>query len=152
LDSDKPSDLRSHLGYWLRIVSNAVSRSFADKVAGAGVTVAEWVFLRELHDAGAIAPSDLAVRMGMTRGGISKLADRLVKRALVERRADPADGRAQTLCLAPAGQALVPRLAAMADGNDAEFFAALDGDERQQLERLLRRIVADRGLTGPPVD
>ena len=34
----------------------------------------------------------------------------------------PADGRAQTLALTPAGRALTPRLAVLADANDAEFF------------------------------
>lgn len=42
----QPSQLESDLGYWLRSVSNAVSRSFARKVEGEGVTVAEGVFLQ----------------------------------------------------------------------------------------------------------
>ena len=42
------SDLTTHLGYWLRLVSNPVSQAFARKVELAGVTVAEWVFLRAL--------------------------------------------------------------------------------------------------------
>ena len=44
------SPLESHLGYWLRYVSNHVSHAFALKVAARGVTVAEWVVLRELYD------------------------------------------------------------------------------------------------------
>ncbi len=44
MTTDKsPSDLHDHLGYWLRTVSNAVSQSFARKVEGEGVTVAERV-------------------------------------------------------------------------------------------------------------
>ena len=42
------SDLTAHTGYLLRMVSNAVSQEFARKVAGEGVTVAEWVMLRSL--------------------------------------------------------------------------------------------------------
>ena len=33
------SELESHLGYWLRLVSNHVSQSFADKLGARGVTV-----------------------------------------------------------------------------------------------------------------
>ncbi|MBL8583637.1 MAG: MarR family transcriptional regulator, partial [Rhizobiaceae bacterium] len=70
------SALESHLGYWLRLVSNRVSHGFARKLAGREIIAAEWVVLRELHDSAA-APSRLAERLGMTKGAISKLADRL---------------------------------------------------------------------------
>ena len=71
------SSLELHLGYWIRSVSNHVSHAFALKLAAVGVTVAEWVVLRELYDS-ENAPSALADRLGMTRGAISKLADRLI--------------------------------------------------------------------------
>ncbi|MGZ3727553.1 MAG: MarR family transcriptional regulator, partial [Pseudobdellovibrio sp.] len=45
----RASDLKSHIGYHLRVVSNAVSHSFARKLAVSGVTVAEWVILREMY-------------------------------------------------------------------------------------------------------
>lgn len=146
------SDLDAHLGYWLRMVSNAVSHSFARKVEAQGVTVAEWVVLRVLYDAGPIAPSDLARRIGLTKGAISKLADRLANKALAERAATPADGRGQTLTLTAAGRALVPGLAALADENDAAFFQSLTAEERGQLEQLLRKLAADRRLTAAPTD
>ena len=80
------SSLESHLGYWIRYVSNHVSHAFALKLAAVRVTVAEWVVLRELYEAES-APSALAERLGMTRGAISKLADRLIDKALIARRA-----------------------------------------------------------------
>jgi DNA-binding MarR family transcriptional regulator len=146
-----PSALHIHLGYWLRLVSNAVSHSFARKVEGEGVTVAEWVFLRVLYDHEPLAPSLLAEKMGMTKGAISKLADRVEGKALVEREANP-DGRGQRLALKPPARALVERLAALADSNDAEFFGALAADERAQLEALLRKIAMDRELRAMPTD
>lgn len=146
------SDLTAHLGYWLRYVSNHVSQAFARKVEAHGVTVAEWVLLRQLLDAGSLAPSRLAERMGMTRGAVTKLADRLIAKSMLIRAADPDDGRAQTLSLTSAGRALVPMLAALADANDAEFFAALVPEDRAALNRILRDIVARCGLTSLPVD
>jgi DNA-binding MarR family transcriptional regulator len=117
-----------------------------------GVTVAEWVLLRQLLDEEALAPSRLAERMGMTRGAISKLADRLVAKSLLVRAADPEDGRAQTLALTPAGRALVPGLAALADANDAEFFDHLAPKDRAALLVILQGIVERRGLKSIPVD
>lgn len=146
------SDLTAHLGYWLRYVSNHVSQTFARKVEAHGVTVAEWVLMRQLLDEKALAPSRLAERMGMTRGAISKLAERLIAKAMLVRAADPEDGRAQTLSLTPTGRALVPELAALADANDAEFFDHLAPKDRAALLRILREIVEKRGLKSLPVD
>jgi DNA-binding MarR family transcriptional regulator len=146
------SDLSAHVGYWLRYVSNHVSQAFARKLEAHGVTVAEWVLMRQLLEEEALAPSHLADRMGMTRGAISKLADRLIAKSMLVRAADPKDGRAQTLALTSAGRALVPKLAALADSNDAEFFAHLRSKDRAALLRILREIVEQRGLKSLPVD
>ncbi len=144
------SDIEAHLGYWLRTVSNAVSQSFARSVEAEGVTVAEWVFLRMLYDVEGIAPSQLAERMGMTKGAISKLADRLVDKELVSRDAKADGQRGQMLMLKPAARQLVPRLAALADQNNTMFFGTLSPEERDELERLLRLIARERGLSDIP--
>ena len=146
------SRLHHHLGYWLRAVSNAVSHSFARKVEREGVTVAEWVFLRVLYDFDWVAPSRLAAEIGMTKGAISKLADRLLEKELVQREANEDDRRAHRLALTPAGRALVPRLARIADANDASLFGVLTRDERRRLETLLRKIAARHEPKNVPID
>jgi DNA-binding MarR family transcriptional regulator len=146
------SALTAHLWYWLRYVSNHVSQAFARKVEARGVTVAEWVLLRHLLDEEALAPTRLSERMGMTRGTVTKLADRLIAKALLMRAANPEDARAQTLALTARGRRLVPQLAALADVNDAEFFDHLAPRDRAALLRILRGIVEKRGLHTTPVD
>ncbi len=144
--------LEDHLGYWLRFVSNHVSHAFSLKVAALDVTVAEWVVLRELFDADAQAPSLLAGQIGMTRGAISKLADRLIAKGLVVRTASTQDRRYQTLALTGSGRALVPKLSALADRNDKEFFGHLSPAARRTIERALREIVHERGLKTIPTE
>jgi MarR family transcriptional regulator, lower aerobic nicotinate degradation pathway regulator len=146
------SPLESHLGYQLRIVSNAVSQAFARTVEEEGVTVAEWVLMRVLYDFESLAPTPLAERMGMTKGAITKLASRLVEKGLVKREANSEDKRAQTLSLASRGRSLVPRLAKIADENDAAFFDLLTASDRGNLGRILGRIVELRGLKDVPTD
>ena len=114
------------------------------------VPAAEFVPLQLEEDT--FAPSRLAERMGMTRGAITKLADRLVAKSLLTRKADPEDGRAQTLTLTAKGRRLVPELAALADANDAEFFDLLAPKDRAALLRILREIVEKRGLKSLPID
>jgi DNA-binding MarR family transcriptional regulator len=134
------------------MVSNAVSREFARKVAGEGVTVAEWVMLRSLYDSDAISPSALARKMGMTRGAISKLAERLLEKGLIERAGNPDDRRGHSLSLSAAGLRKVPLLAGLADENDVAFFAVLSAEEQDGLRGLLRALIDKHGLSAMPVD
>jgi DNA-binding MarR family transcriptional regulator len=147
----KVSTLESHLGYWLRYVSNHVSQAFAAKVAERGVSVGEWVVLRELYASPAM-PSALADKLGLTRGAITKIVDRLEGKELAARTPSPLDKRVQTLTLTRKGRALVPALAALGDRNDAEFFGHLDAQERSRLEALMRDIVQRSALREVPVE
>jgi len=146
------SDLETHLGYWLRFVSNHVSHAFGLKLQARDVTVAEWVVLRELLDGEGASPSVLADRLGMTRGAISKLADRLIAKKLVDRTLSTEDRRQQTLSLTAAGRKLVPTLATLADRNDAEFFGHLKPAEHAALEKMLRDIVRRHDLKTIPTE
>lgn len=139
------SALEDHLGYWLRLVSNHVSAAFAEKLAAKDISVAEWAMLRALFDRDQ-PPSELASRMGMTRGAITKLADRLEARKLLRRAPSASDGRAQIVALTAPGRALVPQLAALADANDADFFAGLPAADRIRLMKMLRAIAAGHGI------
>lgn len=144
--------LESHLGYWLRAVSNQVSGAFARKVEALGVSVAEWVILRLLFDKAGAAPSELADLTGLTRGAISKLADRMMAKGLIAQSFDTEDRRYQKLSLTASGRALVPKLAALADANEQEFFGHLKAAERKAIENLMRGIVARRDIKNVPVD
>lgn len=146
------SKLTDHTGYWMRMVSNAVSQEFARKVLGEDVTVAEWSFMRALYDSQPMSPSTLAEEMGMTKGAISKLAERLTAKGLVARKESRDDKRAHSLCLTKEGRAKIPVLASLADKNDAEFFGVLTKEEHETLDRILRALAERRELTATPVD
>ncbi len=145
-------ELTAHLGYSLRSVSNHVSHAFARKLATEDVTVAEWVLMRVLYGREPTSPSQLADDIGMTRGAVTKLADRLTAKSLIVRKASPDDGRSQTLCLTAQGAKLVPKLAALAEQNEAECFAHLSGRDRDALRRILQEMINRLALIGMPID
>ncbi len=145
------SELEKHLGYWLRFVSNHVSHAFMQKVEAKGVTVAEWAIMREMLEAGPVNPSELAERLGMTRGAISKLVERLRRKEFAERTASKGDRRYQSVTLTAKGEKLVPKLAQLADENDREFFGHLGGEEQAGLVRLLKDVVQRHGWKDVPV-
>ena len=140
------SKLECHLAYWMRFVSNHVSNAFGLKVETCGVTVAEWVVMRALFDSESVNPSQLADQIGLTRGAVSKLVDRLAVKGFVVCRSDKRDRRYQTVALSPSGRRLVPELAKLADQNDREFFAHLSDEEQEALGNVLRSIAKAHGF------
>lgn len=152
MTSTPPSPLEAHVGYWLRYVSNHVSQAFRHKVQACGVTVSEWVALRELYRLGRTTPGALVESIGMTKGAVSKLVDRLAGKGLATRTVVEADRRYQEVELTALGRALVPRLAQLADQNDEEFFGHMPARVREELVRTLREIVQTHDLKEVPVD
>jgi DNA-binding MarR family transcriptional regulator len=146
------SGLEDHLGYWLRLVSNHVSHGFRRRVEATGVTVSEWVMLRELYRLGRCSPGDLVREMGLSKGAISKLIDRLAGKGLVTRTELEADRRHHEVELTATGRALVPRLAQLADENDRQFFGHLSPADRGALLRAMRGIVEHHAIKGAALD
>ena len=146
------SELKRHTGFWLRTVSNRVSDAFARKLEDSGATAAEWVVLRQMYGGEAMAPSVVAEMTGMTRGAASKLIDRLVLKKLVTREGRTDDRRYQDIALTAAGEKLVPKLAALADANDEEFFSVLSGKERAALVATLKELADAHGLHKIPIE
>ncbi len=146
------SDLKTHIGFWMRFVSNHVSHAFARKVIECGVTVAEWVVLREMYSRDGMSPSKVAEACGMTRGAASKLIDRLVGKGLIVRKERSDDRRYQDIALSAAAVCLVPTLATLADENDREFFSSLTKAERQTLLEILKKLVQAHGLRQLPIE
>jgi len=145
------SPLDAHLGYWLRFVSNSVSEEFRLSIEACGVSVSEWVALRTLFGTHGLTHGALIDALGMTKGAVSKLIARLEEKNLVRRAGDPADARLLILKLSKSGEALVPRLAELADENDRKFFGHLAPEQQAQLRRLLENIVQFHQLREVPV-
>lgn len=147
------SQLKSHLGYHLRMVSNEVSLSFAKRLDQYDVTVAEWVILREMY-AGhkGTSPSIIAELTGLTRGAVSKLIERLLKKDLVTREESSDDRRYQEIKLTSKATKLVPRLAAAADENDSAYFGVLSSSEKSALLKILIKLEEHHGLKTNPIE
>lgn len=151
--ANRVSDLTSHTGFWLRRVSNHVSHTFSRKLGASGVTVAEWVVLREMYRTNeTTSPSTIAETTGLTRGAISKLVSRLLEKGLVHRTEASGDRRYQDIKLTPRAKTLVPKLAAIADENDESFFEKLAVSERKQLRAILMKLTDIHDLTTLPIE
>ncbi len=144
--------LGSHLGYWLRHVSNAVSGAFSRALHEKQTSVAEWVLLRELHEHGQTAPGELADSLGLTRGAVSKIVDKLDTKGWVQTDAKEGDSRFRLLSLTRAGRRNLPVLAAIADQNDARFFDCLSAREKSVLRELLIKLADHNHIDDVPTE
>lgn len=150
--SGRVSKLETHVGFWLRFVSNHVSGRFQGLVEQEGVSVSEWVALRHLLEPETTSPAALIEVLGMTKGAVSKIITRLEEKGLVSRNTLEADRRSQIVELTMAGRQLLPRLAALADQNDQQFFGHLAPAQREQLITIMQEIVRLQHLKSVPVD
>jgi len=146
------SDLKKHIGFWMRVVSNQVSHAFAKKLADSGVTVAEWVILREMYGSQhVISPNQVATLTGLTRGAVSKLIERLLSKGLVTRKESKEDRRYQVIALTREAKGLLPKLAKIADENDAYFFSPLTLEEKRILSKLLIKLARENNFSQLPI-
>jgi len=144
--------LESHLGYWLRRVSNEVSGAFSRALQEKQTSVAEWVLLRELHERGRAAPGELADVLGLTRGAVSKIIDKLEAKDWVQTDPNEDDQRSRLLSLTRAGRRSLPLLAEIADRNDAHFFDCLNAREKSTLRELLTRLADHHHIQNVPTE
>ena len=105
-----------------------------------GLTFVEYSVLRVLND-GSLSLSRLAEAAVRTTGGMTKIVDRLERRGLVERVADPADRRGVLVGLTEDGQEISTKASdAYSVGRD-RILARLDTTERRAIESGLDRLV-----------
>ena len=144
--------LETHLGYWLRRVSNSVSGGFAQSLQANQTSVAEWVLLRHLWDRGHAAPAEMAEALTMTRGAISKIMDKLESKGWIRSKINSEDNRGRLLSLTGTGRRVVPELASIADRNDQKYFSCLDSEERATLRHLLGKLAAHHQMHDVPFE
>ncbi|MEZ5101647.1 MAG: MarR family transcriptional regulator [Thermoleophilia bacterium] len=104
--------------------------------------------LRRIGPPYRLAPSELNQWCMLTSGAMTARLDRLERAGLVQRLPDPDDRRGLLVELSPAGRALIDELVVEHVANQERLLEPLTADERDQLARLLRKLLAT--LEPPP--
>jgi len=104
---DQKPDRR--LIYLLNVAQRRLQRFIAAQTREGGVTAAQsgLLFVLGRRDGALMGEAGSALDLGMP--GISGLAERMVEAGLIEKRADPDDGRAWRLWLTPTGRKALAR-------------------------------------------
>ena len=109
-----------------------------------GITWRDWQVLTNLMLGGDTprSPSDLASTLMVTTGAMTNVLDRLEQRRLIRRVRNPADRRSVIVEATEAGSKLWHAAVNDLGEREAEAVHALSRSEQQQLNRLLRKLLA----------
>ena len=129
---------------WLRLLActTRIESDIRVRLRGAfGITLARFDLMAQLErNPAGLKMSELSKRMMVSGGNVTGLTDELEKEGLVAREDDPADRRAYTVKLTPAGRALFARMASVHERWVIEMLAGLNGSEKAQVYRLLAKL------------
>ena len=138
--------LEHFLPYRLSVLSNTVSgriaRSYAERFQ---LTIPEWRVMAVLGRFPGLTAAEVTERTAMDKVQVSRAVARLQKTHRIEQRAVEGDRRARHLFLTSGGQEVYAQIVPLALGYEERFTAALNANERTQLERLLDKLSAAAG-------
>lgn len=132
-----PSALERHLAETarLRLAVVRLARQIRQN-ARAGVTPSQLSALASLDRQGPLTPARLAEHEGVSRSTVTRLIRNLEEAGLVERTADPADGRSFVLRNTPIATRLLEESRRRAESFLAERTARLSPEDRALLDRV----------------
>jgi DNA-binding MarR family transcriptional regulator len=144
-----PNGLQAHTGYWLNRLRGLVHSRFEAALAEEEVTVAQWSVLITVYRGDAVTPLEIARFVDVDPGAMTRLLDRLEDKGLIQRGPVDGDRRRMEIVLTPRAREMTPRLAALADANDAAFFGALSESDQAEFRRLLAKLLRAQGTDVP---
>jgi DNA-binding MarR family transcriptional regulator len=131
-------ELEREIGLLLRR-SRAISARLAGELHP-DLDGAAFGLLALLNDAGPLRASDLVARLGLDKSTVSRQVSSLVDLGLVDRAADPVDGRAQVLTPSAEGAARLQRIREARRARWAADLSDWPTSDVATLARLLRRL------------
>lgn len=147
-DSGRPF-VDTYLPALLAQASELISGEFHRVVRAHGLSVAEWRVLATLSGGHTLTTGRLA-QVSLIKGPtLTRMLDRLVARAQVQRRGDAADRRITRVCITLDGQRTVSALIELAREHEARVLAPFGLQQAEALKATLRGLVERRRPSGP---
>jgi DNA-binding MarR family transcriptional regulator len=132
-----------NFGFLIKDLARLYTRNFERHATELELTLVQCKVLGYLQRHQGISQARLAELTDTGPMTMTRLLTRMEDDGLIERRADPEDGRAHRLYLQPAAQAKLEEIWRVSDRARAETLAGLSGPERAQLMDLLQRVHAN---------
>ena len=140
-----PTDVADFTGYLLYRLGHDAARLIERTLGPTGLRARELRVLGFLSGE-PLSQSALCEISGLDRTTMVAVVDRLEELGLAQRRRDPADRRRQAVTRTPEGKESFDRAAVLLFEAEQDYLAPLDGEEREQLRVLLRRLYRSHNI------
>ncbi len=131
--------LQEYLPYRLSVAANAVSRLIARAYeARFDLRIPEWRLLAVLADEGPLTQQVLCGRTVMDKVTVMRAARSLVRRRLLRRLPNRADGRSHRLALTTAGRRIYRQIVPLALQHESRLLRQIAPRDAARLHRCLR--------------
>ena len=135
-----PAELRDNIAFMLHRTSLEYEMYFDREMHALGLTRSQWLLLAHLYFCDGINQKDLGELMGIGKGAIGRLAQKLETSGWIERAPDPHDGRAFNLHIRDAARPLVRKLTDMLILETERSMGGLSGNDVALVRRHLRHL------------
>ncbi|MCF3932379.1 MarR family transcriptional regulator [Acuticoccus sp. M5D2P5] len=132
--------LDDQIGYLMRLASQRHTAIFQERIAE-GLTPPQFTVLIRLAEGGPTSQNQLGRLAGLDNATVKGVVDRLKTKGLITLSVDEKDSRRRVIDLSEHGRALVPELCRRGHSITEETLEPLTAREREQLLRLLRKLV-----------
>ncbi|MGQ5262636.1 MarR family winged helix-turn-helix transcriptional regulator [Micromonospora sp. ZYX-F-536] len=136
-----PAGLRTTPSWLLNQTASHAARLISEGFAAHHLRGYHYRLLTALAEDGPASQADLGRRCGIDRSDVVAAVNDLAGRGLVVRAPDPADRRRNVISLTDAGADEARRMGQTVERVQQDLLAPLSADERDQLTRLLTRLL-----------
>lgn len=140
-DDATPARLKSAPSWLITRTAAQAHRLVSEGMAAAGARGYHYRLLAALAESGPASQAELGRRGGLDRSDVVASVNELEEGGFVERTTDPADRRRNIVTMTPAGVRQLRRLDGVLAGIQDDLLAPLSEDERDELARLLGRVL-----------
>ena len=146
--SEAQAQQRSGIGKLLRRAHRTYSRRLQDELAAHGVSLAQYLHLRELWELNGMTQNELSQKVGIEKASSTAVLDALEKNGLIVRVRNSQDRRKVNVHLTPAGRKIREALSPAAMGVATQAVSDLSEAELDSLFSALTRVIANLDPAG----
>jgi DNA-binding MarR family transcriptional regulator len=140
-EHEAPRRLRALPSWLVSRVALQAARLVTERLAEAGVKRKHFSVLATLDELGPMSQAAIGRRLALDRSDLHAIVGDLEEGGLVGRERDATDRRRNVVALTGKGRTALKRLDARVQAAQDDLLAPLDPREREELRRLLARVV-----------
>ena len=135
-------DRKNSFGWLINVLASQAAKAVIVEIKEYDLTIALWPTLLCLWEQEGVTQRDIALKSKVDNSTTTRTIDKLEKLGLVERKTDPGSRRSYRIYLTEKGSALKEVLLPLPLSINERMLAPLEPEERVEIIRLLRKMIA----------